>query len=693
MFSAACCVQCTTREPLPYLLVLVVWITLRNDHTPHESATNACGRTDGQSCTCRPAYERTVEAYLARSRRCQVRPRGLEQCIYRKYSTMQSSSPRGDRTAKSQRGKQGQVRGELRSVTLSRDAALAFLYADVDGSQYLSWDEFLLCVPMQIKNEMTQAQLRELFDAVDLNGNGSISMDEYFLWTLRVAGAQTGSSLEAIFRRYDKTGEGALDLSEFQQACDEMGFGMRAHDLFMSLDSDHSGMLHYGELLDELDSRTGHGRKMVNNDAKKFIAALAMHNSRELTPEEISRLDTSSWVISARDERGLRKSLGQLMMANGLRVSDFHRMVSMHLARVDDGEADEECAGKHLIPRHAFLDVMHGLGFGRWKTGKTEAEEIEESTLAYEIFDTIDQSRDGYIQISELYAWIDGAVSRRHAASNLTLMAGRPDGELGLDEIEWTTDELRRQVQLMLLWNQLSPLDLLAKYDVAGAKKSEGGDGKFSFKEFLVMMKKLIQPGDEFIVVWDADIRPVVQQSFRELAGDDGKLDVVELETWLTKDWHERAAQVTRLREQHEVEVQRHHLESADFLETMNTRKQGKAWLEAARRKNEERLAAATRLAALTHPSRQPTASRRRPPPPKPKAAPKSTTASSLPPDDRQPGWEVRSYLAKVCEIAQVQRHPYDQRRLLDGAYRELRQKQREDRAAIYVYKGVAYEF
>ena len=110
------------------------------------------------------------------------------------------------------------------------------------------------------------------------------------------------------------------------------------------------------------------------------------------------------------------------------------------------------------------------------------------------------------------------------------------------------------------------------------------------------MMKKLVRPGDEYLSIWDSDIRPVVQESFREISGGDSKVDVVELEQWLKKDWESRLAAVERRKQQLEVEQAKHHREHFTMDETMNAMKKGRGWLQEAQRKNRERLAEAARL-------------------------------------------------------------------------------------------------
>ena len=106
--------------------------------------------------------------------------------------------------------------------------AAAFCAADIDGNKSLDFDEFIEIVPDAMKKDLNNAQLKELFDSVDTDGSGDISMDEFFLWTMSVVAHHTGSGIEAIFRSYDATGEGMLDPAEFAAACEDLGFGAMA---------------------------------------------------------------------------------------------------------------------------------------------------------------------------------------------------------------------------------------------------------------------------------------------------------------------------------------------------------------------------------------------------------------------------------------------------------------------------------
>lgn len=588
----------------------------------------------------------------------------------------------------------------LRSVVLSRDAAMAFMDADVNGNHQLSWEEFQQLVPATMKQSLSDAEVQEIFESADLDGSGTISMDEYFLWTLKVATAQTGTGLEAIFRRFDKTGEGSLDLSEFQMACDDMGFGAYAHEIFMSLDTDHSGLVGYAELLNQLTSRTGTG--VIRPTTKKFLTALAVHNTEELSPEDAARLDTSSWILRARDVQELRTELGCCLLKHKLRVSDFCRIIT-------DGKK-----GKPRVRRDEFHDVMRNLGFGRRSPSPSSSpsrsrspllHELEEDRkLLDEIFDYIDDDKSGQITIAELYDWINGSTSKRHTAEGMTLL-GMSRGHAGddlpcvtLKDIEWSVEELRARIQLMLINHDSSPLYLLKRFD--------DDDERFTFKEWLRMMKKLIQPEPEDVDLWDCEIRPAVHQAFREVSGGDGSLDVVELENWLNKGWIQRVQSVARQRELDAVSSMEHHRKRVVSVEeAMSTKLKGMSWMAAAKRAQEDRLLAATQLA--TAPTRAV-----RPPPRSakkaqvPKAKPKmARPAPSLPTlqspagsriQDRQPGWEVRSYLSKVCLLAQeaTTRHPHDQWQLLEEARHELLENQRpRGTHPTMTHDGVIYQF
>ena len=103
------------------------------------------------------------------------------------------------------------------SVNVLRAAALAAVGADVNGDGRLDWDEFQDLLQRITADEdslaCNEASIRELFNAVDADGSGSIAIHEFFLWALQHA-TQQGCGLQAIFQKYDLDGEGKLDIRE-----------------------------------------------------------------------------------------------------------------------------------------------------------------------------------------------------------------------------------------------------------------------------------------------------------------------------------------------------------------------------------------------------------------------------------------------------------------------------------------------
>ena len=66
---------------------------------------------------------------------------------------------------------------------MERDA-LRFAEADQDSGNTLSWVEFVEMQPTRVREKMGDEALRRWFLEADVNGDGEISMNEFFSWTL-----------------------------------------------------------------------------------------------------------------------------------------------------------------------------------------------------------------------------------------------------------------------------------------------------------------------------------------------------------------------------------------------------------------------------------------------------------------------------------------------------------------------------
>ena len=519
------------------------------------------------------------------------------------------------------------------AVEMAREAGLAFLDADVNGDQRLSWEEFYNVVPDDMKRVNSKEQIRDLFDSADADKSGQITIDEYFVWTLSVAAEQSGTGLESLFRRYDSNGTGTLDADEFAKACGDINFGAYAHEVFLDLDMDNSGCISYHELMDSLKKR----KAAINRDSKRFLTQLSFQSTS--TDAQVGRdqrvreVDTSEWRFTGKDMRSLCSSMSTYLLTNSMRVSDLH-----HLMVVKNG-AD-------ALSREKFPTTMKMIGY------------VGEDELLHQIFAALDADNSGSIKLDELYGWMTGSAGRRKASREVTLLKGRSD-RLTLDRIDWTVEELQRQLQLMLLWNGLTPLDLMRGWDA-----DQGGS--FSFKEFLRMLKKLVNPDRELTDLWDFTIRPVVQKTFREIAGADRSLDVLEFEAWLNRGW--RDAKSRMLRQQAGLEL------VDDMVADVAALRMARGWYQRRKSSGASGLQKAPSEAGKMPSNRELAATM-----PKPKRTPSKRRSIA----DHKPGWEVRAYITQVASIAQSPAATSgDQRQQLEKAQRQLRADRVPPRAA-----------
>ena len=132
--------------------------------------------------------------------------------------------------------------------------ARAFLSADTSSDHRLSEREFIAAVPEQMKAHRSSEELHQLFVVVDADGDGSVSIDEYFMWTLTFLKTSCGSGLEDVFRRYSSSADGSWSVLELAAAAEDIGFGSVADELFVELDSTNSGAIQHLEVLRHIQS-------------------------------------------------------------------------------------------------------------------------------------------------------------------------------------------------------------------------------------------------------------------------------------------------------------------------------------------------------------------------------------------------------------------------------------------------------
>lgn len=303
--------------------------------------------------------------------------------------------------------------------------------------------------------------------------------NQFFTWTLTFLKSSTGSGLDEVFRKYDLDGSGTLSAMEFSYAAEDIGLGELAHEIFTELDNTNVGYASAQSVLKLIKSPYG-----ISRNAKRLMTELAFYGDR---PE--SQMDTSSWQLTGESKELIRAEL-LLLMRDGDppgRVSQLFRAMTENYH--DDVDAQ-------VLYREDFDAAMARVGLPPPGNG----------WLVEAVFRQIDVKDSGCIRLPELRAWINGCEMRKALARRLTFRS-RPGGSaLQLGELEWSPAVLREQMQLMLIANNLGPIDLCRAYDTAG-------DDTFSKRNILGMCKILIDDME----LWDQAVRDVVVETYEIL--------------------------------------------------------------------------------------------------------------------------------------------------------------------------------
>ena len=273
--------------------------------------------------------------------------------------------------------------------------------------------------PASIRDQYHPNQIRAWFKKADLNGDGTLSIDEvvppgdehrsrtafpallqsltcyrarldaesltcyrdrstrararaaaglqFFKWSLSNASAQHGSNALAIaFQRYDREGTGELDAMEFSNACSDLGFGSAAHDIFRTLDATGKGTVSYKELVDNVTANAP-----SNLETKNMLTAMVVSLNSTKAVEARKRIDTSEWRLRGEDTQAVQNELRRLLQASGGHVADLVNIFadeSIEGTTGSPGDISSKCAHATGLERclmTAALDSPFGAACGR----------------------------------------------------------------------------------------------------------------------------------------------------------------------------------------------------------------------------------------------------------------------------------------------------------------------------------------
>jgi len=416
---------------------------------------------------------------------------------------------------------QGQKRfPTTRSNFVIREAAMAFLEADVDGDSQLSLEEFRSLIPHSIN--LTEEAVHAMFRGIDRNGDNMCSMDEFFTWVLANQSEMVAEGFHQVFRQYDASGDGTLSVEEFAHAVEDLGYASEmAHTLFIEMDADGSGCLSYTDIVDRLRACS----TVINQDTRKMITSLAFGHSKERRARNQRNasgtavhdgehapqagLDTTGWSLKCTDVTSLRAELMTLLRQQSASTTDlYHAMTSHQIARGEPGG---------IITKDQFCQALQSMGC---------ACSIDDLQA---MFAAVDGDTSGFVGITEFFRWMKHGVRASDslpARAKMTLQHQRNKKKIPLDEIEWTPAKLCDELQDMLLRQGLTPLDLIrARADAIGAS--------FTKKSFLKLIKTVVNDNE----LWSEALRFTAIESFEQMASSEGKLELSKFQQWLGRGW------------------------------------------------------------------------------------------------------------------------------------------------------------
>ena len=370
-----------------------------------------------------------------------------------------------------------------------KQASCRFAEFDRDGNQQLDFEEFYAMLPSSVHASCTDSDVRWWFNSADTDGDGNISVNEFFLWSLHNAQEKWGSNaLEAAFLKYDADGTGQLDALEFARAAEDVGFGAVANEIFEGLENKSTRTVSYRELIKALTEK-------VPNDieTKKMLSALVWTYDKQSNEDLASGVDTSKWVINGRDVETVQAELRALM-----HQSDAH---VIELVKLFDQDA----------PSTMFMNIddMEFQNTMRTRLGYNGSTQV-----LMDVFASLDTNRDGVIGFDELFEFVRG---RRHSLDERTRAVLQPKNietpeGVTLDQIVWNEEVLRFLIRHTLGMHHIGPADLLRVWAgrAAGAKTGLG----------IHLLSDSIHSyffGQSDLDLWENEVKTVVKDAFKTM--------------------------------------------------------------------------------------------------------------------------------------------------------------------------------
>ncbi|KNA20599.1 hypothetical protein SOVF_050880 [Spinacia oleracea] len=132
-----------------------------------------------------------------------------------------------------------------------------FANMDTDKSGSITYDELKKGLA-ELGSKLTEAEVKQLMEAADVDGNGTIDYTEFISATMNRHRLETDENLLKAFRYFDKDNSGFITTDELESAMMEYGIADESSikEILSEVDTDNDGRINYDEFCAMMKSGT-----------------------------------------------------------------------------------------------------------------------------------------------------------------------------------------------------------------------------------------------------------------------------------------------------------------------------------------------------------------------------------------------------------------------------------------------------
>lgn len=138
-----------------------------------------------------------------------------------------------------------------------------FVNMDTDKSGSITYEELKTGLA-RLGSKLSEAEVKQLMEAADVDGNGTIDYIEFITATMHRHRLERDEHLYKAFCHFDTDNSGYITMDELEKAMKEYGMGDEAtiKDIISEVDTDNDGRINYEEFCTMMRSGTTHQAKL-----------------------------------------------------------------------------------------------------------------------------------------------------------------------------------------------------------------------------------------------------------------------------------------------------------------------------------------------------------------------------------------------------------------------------------------------